>query len=198
MGAKIAAIVLAAGRSSRMAPHNKLLEPIGGKAIVAHVVATAILGGAEPVVVVTGYDSARVSEALRGLNVRLVHNPAFAEGLSTSLSTGLGALPKDCDGVLILLGDMPKVGRAELKALMAAFTGRDSICVPVHRGKRGNPLLWGADYFGEMMTLTGDVGAKQLLALHADRITEVSVASHGILADVDTPSDLARLKKTIR
>ena len=74
---------------------------------------------------------------------------------------------------------------------------RDAICVPVHQGKRGNPILWGATYFAEMMTLTGDVGAKPLLARHEHRVIEVPVASPAIFADVDTPSDLARLKKTI-
>ena len=109
MRAKIAAIVLAAGRSSRLAPRNKLLETVEGQAIVAHVAAAAIVSGADPVVVVTGFEAARVAEALSDLNVRVVHNPAFTEGLSGSLRTGLEALPADCDGALILLGDMPKI-----------------------------------------------------------------------------------------
>jgi molybdenum cofactor cytidylyltransferase len=77
---------------------------------------------------------------------------------------------------------------------MAAFATRDSVCIPVHDGKRGNPVLWGASYFPEMLALAGDVGAKQLIARHADRVIEVPVSSAGIFADVDTPSDLARLK----
>jgi molybdenum cofactor cytidylyltransferase len=197
MGAKIAAIVLAAGRSARMAPRNKLLETAGGQAIVARVARCAIASGAAPVVVVTGFEAARVAEALSALTVVVVHNPAFAEGLSTSLRTGLEALPPDCAGALVLLGDMPEIEIGDLHALMRAFTAIDSICVPVHQGKRGNPILWGAAYFAEMMMLTGDVGAKRLLPRHEDRVSEVPVASSGIFADVDTPSDLARLKQTI-
>jgi molybdenum cofactor cytidylyltransferase len=197
MGARIAAIVLAAGRSSRMAPRNKLIEPVAGKPIVARVAGVAIASGADPVVVVTGFEAARVAAALEGLNVTLVHNPAFADGLSSSLKAGLDALPLDCDGALILLGDMPEIGSSDLAALITAFAARDSICVPVHRGERGNPILWGASYFTEMMALSGDVGAKQLIARHADHVIEVPVGFAGILADIDTPSDLARLKRTL-
>ena len=194
MSAKIAAIVLAAGRSSRMAPRNKLLEPVEDKAIVARAAEAAIASGADPVIVVTGFDAARIEEALRDLKLSFVHNPAFEQGLSASLGFGLRALPPDSNGALILLGDMPAVESSVLRALMAAFTGASAICVPMHQGRRGNPILWGATYFAEMMTLTGDVGAKPLLARHAHRVIEVPVASYGIFADVDTAEDLARLK----
>lgn len=190
---KVAAIVLAAGRSSRMAPRNKLLELVEGKPIVAHVAGVALASGADPVIVVTGFDAPRIEQALRDLKVTIAPNPGFEEGLSTSLRRGLVALPRDSDGALILLGDMPAVEVEVIRALIAAFTGRDAICVPVHRGKRGNPVLWGRSYFAEMMRLAGDVGAKQLLAKHRDCVTEVAVGSNGIFADVDTPSDLARL-----
>ena len=125
-----------------------------------------------------------------------MHNPAHAEGLSTSIQTGLQALPADNDGALILLGDMPEIESSNLEALMAAFAAdkRQAICVPVRHGRRGNPVLWGAAYFAEMMSLSGDMGAKQLMARHQERVTEVAVASDGIFADVDTLSDLARLK----
>lgn len=194
MSAKIAAIVLAAGRSSRMAPRNKLLEPVEDKAIVARAAEAAMASGADPVIVVTGFDAARIEEALRDLKLSFVHNPAFEQGLSTSLRTGLGALPPDSAGAMILLGDMPAVDAPVLRALMAVFIGADAICVPVHQGRRGNPILWGATYFAEMMTLTGDVGAKPLLARHAHRVIEVPIASSGIFADVDTADDLACLK----
>jgi len=89
---------------------------------------------------------------------------------------------------------MPVVEDSVLGALMAAFTGRDAICVPVRQGHRGNPVLWGASYFADMMQLTGDKGANMLLAQYAACVTEVPVGSDSIFADVDTPSDLARLR----
>jgi molybdenum cofactor cytidylyltransferase len=193
---KVAAIVLAAGRSSRMAPRNKLLELVEGKPIVARVAEAALGSGARPVIVVTGFEASRVAAALGDLEVTIVQNPAHAEGLSTSLRTGLQALPADSDGALILLGDMPEIESSDLETLMAAFAAdqRRAICVPVRHGRRGNPLLWGAAYFAEMMSLSGDMGAKPLMARHQECVTEVPAASDGIFADVDTLSDLARLK----
>jgi molybdenum cofactor cytidylyltransferase len=195
-GPRIAAIVLAAGRSSRTAPRNKLLELAGGKSIVARVAAAAVASGTDPVVVVTGFEALRIAEALRDLKVTIVHNPNFEEGMSTSLQAGLSALPPNTDGAVVLLGDMPEVESSDLEVLMAAFAakGRQAICVPVNRGRRGNPVLWGTAYFAEMMRISGDVGAKQLIAQYQERVTEVAVGSNGIFADVDTPSDLARLK----
>jgi molybdenum cofactor cytidylyltransferase len=196
VNARVAAIVLAAGRSSRMAPANKLLELIDGAPIVRRVAGIALASGADPVIVVTGFDAARVAEALHDLKVTIVHNPAFEEGLSSSLRAGLLALPSDRDGALVLLADMPEIESSDLEALMAAFAAKDrqAICVPVRHGQRGNPVLWGAAYFAEMMRISGDVGAKPLMARHPEHVTEVPAGSNGIFADVDTASDLARLK----
>jgi molybdenum cofactor cytidylyltransferase len=195
---KVASIVLAAGRSSRMGPRNKLLETFAGKPIVARVAGVALASGADPVIVVTGFEASRVAAALSELKVTIVHNADFEEGLSSSLRAGLRAVPPDSDGALILLGDMPTVEGSVLRALMAAFTGRDAICVPVHRGRRGNPILWGKSYFAEMMDVAGDIGAKPVLARHEERVTEVAAGSESIFADVDTPADLVRLTADAR
>ena len=195
-GCKVAAIVLAAGRSSRMGPHNKLLQPIDGSTIIARVTGAAIGSEARPVIVVTGFEDDRIKEALRGLDVTFANNPNFDEGMSGSIKTGLAALPAGSDGAMILLGDMPEVEASDLRLLMGAFEGRDAICIPVRGGRRGNPVLWGASYFAEMMRLSGDVGAKQLIAKHSGHVTEVLVGSDGIFADVDTPADLARLRSS--
>jgi molybdenum cofactor cytidylyltransferase len=193
---KIAGLVLAAGRSSRMAPRNKLLEPIGGEPMVRRAAATALAGGATPVIVVTGHEAGSVAAALRGLDVTIVANPDYADGLSTSLRAGLRALPGGIDGALILLGDMPEVETSVLIALVTAFTGPASICVPVRQGLWGNPVLWGSAYFTEMMQLTGDSGAKPLMARLEAHLIEVEVATNGIFEDVDAPEDLARLKRS--
>ena len=190
---KVAAVVLAAGRSSRMAPRNKLLEFIEGKPLIAQTVSAALDSGAGLVIVVTGFEAERVEEALRGLKVKVVHNADHAQGLSTSLRTGLEALPRDSDGAFILLGDMPKIESRDLDALLAAFKGREAICVPVRGGRRGNPVLWGAHYFPEIMRIVGDMGAKPLMAKYPKHVIEVHVDSDGIFADIDTPLDLARL-----
>jgi molybdenum cofactor cytidylyltransferase len=193
---KVAGLVLAAGRSSRMAPRNKLLEPIDGMPMVRRVAMTALASGARPVIAVTGFDATRVADALRGLEVTIVHNPSYEEGLSMSLRAGLRALPPDTDGALICLGDMPAIKSGDLKTLMTAFAARGGagICVPVRHGRQGNPVLFGAALFSEMMGIGGDVGAKQLIARYQECVTEVEMASDGIFADIDAPQDLARLK----
>jgi len=191
---KIAAVVLAAGRSSRMGPCNKLLELVKGKPVIAYAVSAALESGAEPVIVVTGFEAERIVGALCGLKVAVAHNADHELGLSASLRAGLKALPANTDGALILLGDMPEIQSRDLKALLAAFIDNQTICVPVRHGRRGNPVLWGAHYFPELEGLTGAVGAKPLTAKFSKHVIEVPVESDGIFADVDTPSDLARLR----
>jgi molybdenum cofactor cytidylyltransferase len=193
---RIAGLVLAGGLSSRTAPRNKLLETVGDEPIVRRVAAVAIASGTQPVIVVTGHEAAAVTAALRGLDVTIVANPDYVDGLSTSLRAGLRALPQGIDGSLILLGDMPEVETPVLTALVAAFTGESAICVPVRHRRRGNPVLWGSAHFAEMMGLTGDSGAKPLMARHETHLIEVEVATDSIFEDVDVPEDLARFKRS--
>jgi molybdenum cofactor cytidylyltransferase len=192
----ITAIVLAAGQSTRMGAANKLTADVGGKPMVRHVVEAALASAAEPVLVVTGHQADDVRAALAGLEVSFVHNPDYAKGLSSSLKAGIRAMADVADGVLVLLGDMPQVTAAHLDRLIAAFAaegGAVSI-VPMHEGRRGNPVLWPAAYFAEMLQLEGDAGAKQLLATHADHVREVDLGTEAIFADVDTPDTLAALR----
>jgi molybdenum cofactor cytidylyltransferase len=191
---KVAAIVLAAGSSSRFGSRNKLIEKIDGAPMVVRVVALALASGASPVIAVTGFEAQRVAAPLRGLGVRIVHNPLFGEGLSASLRAGLGAVPADCDGALVLLGDMPRVELSVVEALLSVFAahGPEAICVPVRNGRLGNPLLWGRSHFPEMMALAGDRGAKALLERHAANVVEVEVATDSVFEDFDLASDFAR------
>src|SRR5438552_2817250 len=129
-----------------------------------------------------------------------VRNPAFAEGLSSSLKTGLTALPSDIDSVLVCLGDMPLVAGRDLDRLIAAFNpleGR-AIVVPIRRGKRGNPVLWAKRFFPEMAELAGDVGAKHLIGEHAELVAEIEMDSDGVLVDIDTPDALAGLRDKVK
>ena len=196
---KIAAIVLAAGRSSRFGRRNKLLEPIDGIAMVRRVALAARASGARPVIAVTGHEAARVADALAGAEVTTVLNQDWEQGLSLSLRVGLRALPSGCDGAIILLGDMPAIGEGELKALISAFVARggEGVCVPVRHGRRGNPVLWGARFFAEIAALSGDAGAKALLRRHADQVIEVEMDTHAIFADIDAPADFDHLSATL-
>lgn len=190
-GARIAAVVLAAGRSTRMGGRNKLLEPVDGEPMIRRVVRATLASRAAPVVVVTGHEAERVREALAGLAIEIVYNAAHGEGLGASVRAGVGALPGVVDGALFCLGDMPWVTAADLDRLIDAFApapGRD-LCVPVCDGRRGNPVLWGRRYFGELLSLGGDRGARALLERHAAAIRAVP-AGEGVLRDVDEPHAL--------
>lgn len=193
---RVAALVLAAGRSSRMGGTNKLLADVGGAPLVARAVDAALASQADTVIVVTGHQGEAVAAALAGKPVRFVHNPHFADGLSASLRVGLAAVPADADAVVVCLGDMPRVAAGVIDRLIAAYNpleGR-AICVPTTHGKQGNPVLWDRGYFTEMAGLTGDSGAKRLIGQHADQLCEVSVDDAGVLYDVDTPDLLAQFR----
>ena len=194
---RIAALILAAGSSTRYGTANKLLEDLDGTPIVRHVVRATLQSRARPVVVVTGHEAERISTALAGLDVHLVANPDYAQGLSTSLKAGLAALPPDTDGALVCLGDMPQITASHLDRLISAFAPEEgrSIAVPVHNGKRGNPVLFARSLFAEMGEAEGDTGAKYLIGRHAEEVAEVDLGTEAIFADVDTPEALSRLKR---
>lgn len=190
---RIAAIVLAAGQSRRMGALNKLLADIDGAPMVRGVVEMVRASKADPVLVVTGHQPDEVRAALDGLDVAFVHNPDFADGLSTSLGRGLGALSETVDGALVCLGDMPRVETALLDRMIAAFDpleGR-AICVPVTEGKRGNPVLWGAQFFDQIGGVSGDVGARHLIGEYAEAVCEIATEDTAVLTDIDTPEALA-------
>lgn len=190
---RVAALVLAAGRSTRMAPHNKLLAEVDSMPMVRRVVLMALSSRADPVIVVTGHQRARIEAALADLGATFVDNPDFATGLSTSLRRGVAALPADVDGVVVCLGDMPHVASATLDRLIAAFDpveGR-AICVPSRNGKRGNPVLFARQFFAEMQAVSGDTGARALIGAHPEAVHEVATADDGILFDIDDPQALA-------
>jgi molybdenum cofactor cytidylyltransferase len=194
---RIAAVILAAGRSSRMGAANKLLAEVDGVPMVRRAVDAALASTARPVIAVTGNEQGKVQAALRGCKVTFAHNPNFAAGMSTSLQVGLAALPDKVDGALICLADMPMVTAAALDRLIAAFNpieGR-AICVPTWNGKRGNPVLWDRRFFDEMAELAGDVGAKHLIGAHAELVAEVPMPDDAVLTDIDTPEALASLRQ---
>jgi len=197
-GPHIAAILLAAGKSSRMGA-NKMLEEIDGRPMVARTAQRLLSSHARPIVAVLGNEADAVDTALGKLPVERVRNPDYADGLSTSLKRGLAALPADIDGVVICLGDMPLIAGRDLDRLIAAFNpleGR-AIVVPTRRGQRGNPVLWARQFFPEMAALSGDAGARRLIEEHADLIAEVEMDTDAVLTDIDTPEALAQLRDRV-
>ena len=192
----IAAVVLAAGRSSRMGGPNKLLAEIAGRSLLRMVVEAALASQARPVLVVTGHQRERVEAALAGLPVTIVHNPNYAEGLGTSLKAGIAALPAEVDGVVVCLGDMPQVDAALINRLIGAIDPDKGalVAVPTIEGKRGNPVVWSRRFFPDLMAVEGDVGARHLIGRYGEAVVEVPVSGDAALTDIDTPQALEALK----
>ena len=188
----VAAVVLAAGRSSRMAPHHKLLLPDArGVPMLARVVDQVLDSRARPVIVVTGYREADVRAALPGRPLRFVHAPDFADGLSASLRAGIAAVPDSAAAALVCLGDMPEVSGATIDGLLDAYDpveGR-AIVAPTAGGALGNPVLWDRRFFPELMDVSGDRGGRGLLQRHADQVAEVETDA-AVLRDYDTQEAL--------
>lgn len=194
--APIAAVILAAGRSTRMQPHDKLLLPYAGRPVLAHSLQAARAAALWPRVLVSASEAPPEYAALAAEEAALtVVNHDAAEGLASSLRTGLQALPASCRGALILLGDMPLIRAQHLRALCAAFAPQHgvSVCIPVWGGQRGNPVLWGAEHFPELRQLRGDRGARGLFERHLERLCTVAMPDDAVLIDVDTPAAYAAL-----
>jgi molybdenum cofactor cytidylyltransferase len=195
--ARATAIVLAAGRGTRMGGENKLAAELRGKPVVRHVVEAALASRVRrPVIVVTGHEPERLHAALAGLDVAFVHNPDFAAGLSTSLKAGLAAVPGDADAAVVLLGDMPEVSGALLDRLVAAIDPARGalVAVPTRDGKRGNPVVWSRRIFDELSKLEGDVGARHLIGQSGEAVVEVPVEDDAAFVDIDTPEALAEAR----
>jgi molybdenum cofactor cytidylyltransferase len=197
----IAAVVLAAGRSRRMAPHNKLLvADRTGKSMIARVVDNVLSSNARPILVVTGHQAEQIQHALGGRPVRYAHAADYAEGLSASLKAGIAAVPEDCAAAIVCLGDMPLVTGRMIDRLLSAYDPDEGrlIVLPVFRGKQGNPMLWDRRFFPEILQITGDSGARFLLGKHIEAVTEVEMADDAVLRDFDTTDSLATLPQRLR
>lgn len=171
---------------------NKLVQDVAGLPMVRRAANVFGDAGVRPIVAVVG--AAEVATALAGSEAEVVSNPRRAEGMGTSIAVGIAALADRVDGAFVALGDMPWIPRNGVDALITTFglgaSCGSAIVVPVHRGRRGHPVLWPRDLFPELQSLTGDRGARGLLERHADRVVDVLVDHEGIHVDIDTPDDL--------
>lgn len=192
----IAAIVLAAGASTRMGRQKLTLPMRDGQSLVRLAVEQVLAAGLDDVVVVTGRDAEAVALALAQLPVRTVVNARYAEGQSTSLRAGLDALRPGTAAAVVALGDQPLPDPDIIRRLAATFrtTGRP-IVVPVYRDGRGNPVLFAAAVFGELRAVTGDRGGREVIARDPTRVAEVPI-DLAMPADIDTPEDYEAARRT--
>ncbi|HLH13048.1 MAG TPA: nucleotidyltransferase family protein [Methylovirgula sp.] len=189
---RIAAVILAAGRSTRFGEEPKVTAELDGKPLVRHVAEAALASQARPVLVVVGHAAERTCAALAGLDVEIVHSADFTKGLAHSLRAGFAGLSQDVDGAIVLLADMPRISPRVIDRLIEAFAnaGAPRAAVPVYGGRRGNPVLLGSRLFGALGALEGDCGAREILG--AD-VVECAIEDEAVTSDIDTQDDLLRL-----
>ncbi len=190
------ALVLAAGTGSRFGG-RKLLSPWRGGVLLDGALGVALGVPVEGVILVTGADAEDVAVAARALaeargrldRLTVVHAADYADGLSASFKTGLGALPSGADGVIVLLGDMPVVPAQVVSQLVQALEAGAIAAAPVRDGQRGNPVALSAALIPSMAILTGDKGARMVLDGLGERLVLVPTEDRGVLIDVDRPGE---------
>jgi len=190
------AVVLAGGAGTRFGG-AKLTAPWRGGALIDGALAAAFAAPVRSVTVVTGADlqveaavrafAERIGEAGR---LRLVHCPDHAEGMGATLRAGIASLPAEAAGVFVFLGDMPAIPRAVPPALAAALAAGAPAAAPVFQGQRGHPVLFARALFPQLLAVSGDEGARQVLAGLGDRLARVETDDAGVLVDIDRPTDL--------
>lgn len=172
----------------------KLLLDWRGRPLVHHATEIAVESGASPVIVVTGPRDAEMRAILADLPVTVAHNPDYAEGMSTSLRTGIQHLPTDVEGTLIMLGDQPLLTPAILGALMLALAEPGRLIVqPRYAGVPGNPVGFARTLFADLCIQRGDQGARDLIRTRRTDVYYVDFESAQPQLDVDTPEDYAAI-----
>ncbi|WP_244622842.1 nucleotidyltransferase family protein [Microvirga brassicacearum] len=192
----VAAIILAAGRSTRFGPGPKQLTSLQGRPLVRHALEAAVGSLAEPVIVVTGHRADEIEASLEALPVLIVRSLAFGDGLSTSLKAGFAALPRHSRAAVVLLGDMPLITTRLIDILVRGWRsmGEPAALVPTVDGQRGNPVVLSRELECLIRELSGDIGAGSILRGRPD-VMECPVDDPAIFQDVDTPDELGRIAR---
>jgi molybdenum cofactor cytidylyltransferase len=189
----VAGVLLAAGQSDRFGGSNKLLAELGGEPLVTRAGRSLTDADLDRVVAVVGHEADCVRDALADLPLSVVENPHHARGQATSVRTGVHAV-EDADAAVFGLADMPLVDPETVVLLVAAFrAGLGDPLAAAHRGRRGNPVLFGARHFDALADVEGDTGGRAIL-LESDDAALVETGDPGVHEDVDSPADLERLR----
>jgi len=190
---RIAAVVLAAGESSRMGEAKQLLRLNGGT-LLERVIDTVESSGVDDIVVVLGHRANEILATIAAKKLRTIVNDAYREGMGTSLRAGISVLPPETDAALIVLADQPFVRPETLQLLMEQYRNSGAqIVIPMYKGFRGNPVLLDRSVFPEVMALEGDIGCRAVFGNHLEGIVKTPVEDVGILLDLDSKEDVRRL-----
>ena len=189
-GARLTAILLAAGQSTRMGARHKLLLDVGGRPMVRHVAETLLASRIDAVIAVLGHEHAALAEALAGLPLRIVVNRDHATGQMSSVRSGLEAVDVDPTAIAVALADQPALEPADIDFLIDAFLAlpEPQILVPVHGGQRGNPIVLPGKQRRRLLTGGVNFGCRNLIERHPEAIARVEVPNLHYIQDIDTPA----------
>ena len=199
---RVEGVLLAAGASKRMGGANKLLADIDGKPMVRRVAETMRESRLDRITAVLGHEAEAVADALDGMDINLVINPDHAQGQSASLRLGIDQLGDAAGAAMVVLGDMPFVDARVIDALIDRHLGTEApdaaITLPEIDGQRGNPVVWGRAFFGELRDITGDTGGRALFEVHAGAINPLAWEDANLPLDADTPEAMAEIRRRMR
>ena len=187
----ISALLLAAGKGERMGEVKQLLS-LGEKRMIEAALDNLLNARLDEIIVVLGFAADEVRPLVEGKErVKIVINPKFEKGMSTSIHQGLKEISARATGILIALADQPFIPPEVINALIEGFQrGARGIVLPAYEGKRGHPVILDRKkYEGELLALEGDVGGKEIVSDHPEDVLEVAVVSRGVLIDIDAPED---------
>ena len=195
----VSAVILAAGTSSRMGQAKQLL-PLGRSIVLAQTLALVQAAALHEIILVLGASADTIRSQLSSpQELKIAVNPAYQQGIASSLRAGLSAVDPNSDAALIILGDQPFIRPQTLHRIVEEYRrSQAQIVIPTHQGQRGNPVLLDRSVFPEVMALEGDVGSRAIFARHLDGIVNVEVEDSGILLDLDNPADYERLKAKVK
>ena len=178
------AIILAAGESRRMG-EPKLLLPFGQTTIIETVVDHVIQSKADRIVVILGHQEEEMRKKIRNIPVTIAVNPAYRQGMLSSIQRGFVSLPEDARAALIVLGDQPSIQMSVIdKIVDSQAQTQKGIVIPVYKGRRGHPVLVDMKYREDVMRLDPDTGLRGLAHIHTEDVMEVEVDNPCILKDI--------------
>ncbi len=187
----ISAILLAAGKATRLGKPKQLM-PFGQGTIVEQAIDNLLSSAVNEVVVVVGYRAEEVVKTVAAKPVKLVINPDYEQGMSTSIIAGLNSVDSQAQAVMLALSDQPLIDSRTINRLIEEFCHHDKgIAIPTYQGRRGHPIVFAAKYRGKLLELKGDIGGRQIIKAHPEDVLEVAVNCEGICIDIDTVDSLS-------
>jgi molybdenum cofactor cytidylyltransferase len=185
----LSAILLAAGESKRMGEPKQLM-PFGQSTIVEQAIDNLLSSAVSEIIVVLGYRAEEVIKTIAARPLRIVINPDYQQGMSTSIIAGLNLVASQSQAVMLALGDQPLVDSQTINRLIAEFYNHDKgIAIPTYQGKGGHPVIFTIKYKQELLELKGDIGGREIIKHHPDDVLEVAIDCESVISDIDTRED---------